>query len=147
MQTSRQNRNYTDYEASLGLSSREWERRCDQEVWRWWQRRDCRRIWEGGRDRAAYVGLSAAAGRKSQLQRGEQLKCGALTTPTCHTGSWEDERSRAGPVMRRLYWQDLIVAKDTMSHLHRQNEQESEKSLISGSTRRKAAKVGENPQL
>lgn len=46
-----------------------------------------RKLLEGGSDRAAHVGLSAAAGRKSQLQRGEQLKCGALTTPTCHTGS------------------------------------------------------------
>lgn len=71
----------------------------------------------------AILGSLLLFGGGSSCSR-EELKCGTLTTSTRHMRSWEDERSRAGPAMRRLCWWDLIVAKDIMSHLHRHNEQE-----------------------
>lgn len=116
----------------------------DFSCWHVWEEASRSSQWRG------YTGLPAAVwwGRETSCSR-EELKCRTLTTSTRRMRSWEDERSRAGPVMRRLCWRDLIVAKDIMSHLHRHNEQELKisqikgvwKSLISGSTPRKAVKL------
>lgn len=142
LNTARQKRNYIDYKARLGLSSREWERIHDQEV-RWWHTRDCR---------ATLGSLPLFGGKGEPAAAGKSLNVGLWQPLHTTYGAERMKEAERGPWCR-LYWQDLIVAKNTMSHLHRHNEQKSfpnqrvGKSLISGLTQRKAAKVGKNSQL